>query len=64
MKDTFIKVYTELTLEKKEWIYKQKCKAEELENMFEYCDNREMSLARTHLEQAMMWATKAVVLSE
>ena len=48
--------------ETKETIFKMKEKAEELKVFFDKISNREMSIAQTNLEQAMMWATKAHVL--
>jgi hypothetical protein len=61
MSDTFKKVYTEMPVEIKQAIYDIKCKAEELKAFYDKIDNREMSIAQTNLEQAMMWATKAHV---
>lgn len=62
MSDTFRKIYTKLADNWSKHIVLQKEKAEELEEMFSVIKSREMSLAMTHLETAMMWATKAVVL--
>lgn len=39
-----------------------KTKCEELEELMNKVNSREMSLAKTNLEQASMWATKAIVL--
>ena len=61
MKDTFKKVYTVMPDEIKQAIYDMKCKAEELKEFYDKINNREMSIAQTNLEQAMMWATKAYV---
>jgi len=61
-KDTFKKVYTVMPEEIKQAIFDMKTKAEELKSMFyDKINNREMSIAQTNLEQAMMWATKAYV---
>ena len=46
----------------KKIIFDMKSKAEELkEGFFDKVNNREMSIAQTNFEQAMMWATKAWV---
>lgn len=60
--DTFKKVYTELLPDTKTAIFEMKSKAEELKAFFDKINNREMSIAQTNLEQAMMWATKAYVV--
>lgn len=60
--DTFKKVYTEVPAEIKSAIYDMKCKAEELKVFCDKINNREMSIAQTQLEGAMMWATKAYVI--
>lgn len=62
MKDTFKKVYTVMPDEIKQVIFDMKSKAEELKEFFDKISNREMSIAQTNLEQAMMWATKAYVI--
>lgn len=62
MTDTFKKVYTEMPKHIKETILAMKEKAEELEVYFNMIQNREMSIAKTNLEQAMMWATKAHII--
>ena len=59
--DTFKKVYTVMPQEIKDAIFAMKEKAEELEVFFNRVNNREMSIAKTNLEGAMMWATKAYV---
>lgn len=64
MNDKFRKVYKTLHEENSKLIVKMKELAEELDSYFEYVKSREMSLAMTNLEQAMMWATKAVVLED
>ncbi len=46
----------------KDTIFQMKEKAEELKIFFDHVNNREMSIAQTNLEQAMMWATKAWVV--
>lgn len=45
----------------KQVIFDMKSKAEELNYYFNTINNREMSIAKTNLEQTMMWATKAWV---
>lgn len=62
MTDTFRKVYKPLSDAWSDHILLQKEIAEKLEEMFSVIKNREMSLAMTHLETALMWATKAVIL--
>lgn len=62
MSDTFKKVYTVMPDEIKKVIFEMKEKAEELKAFFDQINNREMSIAQTNLEQALMWATKAWVI--
>ena len=62
MSDVFKKVYTVMPEEIKKVIYDMKCKGEELKDFYDKIKNREMSIAQTNLEQAMMWATKAYVI--
>jgi hypothetical protein len=63
MTDTFVRNYSPLSEKQKQdmdWI---KHKAEELLNAFECAinpDPRMMSIAKTNLEQAVMWAVKGV----
>ena len=64
MNDRFRKQYHVLLAENQQFICDMKMKAEELEIFFEKVKNREMSLAITNLEQALMWATKAIVLHD
>lgn len=64
MSDKFRKVYKQLNEENSKLIVEMKELAEKLDACFEYVKSREMSLAVTNLEQAMMWATKAVVLED
>lgn len=59
--DTFKRVYTVMPDEIKQAIFDMKSKAKELKDFYDKVDNREMSIAKTNLEQAMMWATKAWV---
>lgn len=61
-KDTFRKVYSVLKSETSDLILAIKTKGEELEDLMSKVNNREMSLAKTNLEQAIMWSTKAVIL--
>ena len=61
-KDVFKKVYTAMPDDIKATILAMKEKAEELKSFFDKISNREMSIAQTNLEQAMMWATKAHVI--
>jgi hypothetical protein len=62
MTDTFKKEYKSIEPRWNDHILLQKDVAEKLEELFSVIKNREMSLAMTHLETAVMWATKAVVL--
>jgi hypothetical protein len=62
MTDTFRKVYKPLSEAWSDHILSQKEKAEELEELFSVVKSREMYLAMTHLETALMWATKAIAL--
>ena len=64
MADTFRKVYKTLKQENTDLIISIKEKAEELEWLFNKVANREMSVAKTNLETSIMWATKAIVLSD
>lgn len=61
MSDVFKKVYTIMPDDIKEHIFSMKTKAEELKVYFDTINSREMSIAQTNLEQALMWATKAWV---
>lgn len=63
-KDTFRKVYRPLKEENTVLIQAIKTKCDELEELMDKIASREMSLAKTNLEQASMWATKAVVLDD
>ena len=64
MADTFIKDYWTLETSQSDMIRALKDKAQELHDMMvsTQVKSREMSLAQTNLEQAMMWCTKTVVL--
>ena len=64
MSDTFRKVYKTLSADSSALIQETKEKAEELEVLFKKVGSREMSLALTNLEQALMWSTKAIVLND
>jgi hypothetical protein len=64
MADTFRKVYKELSAESANLIREIKSQAELLEALMIKIKSREMSLALTNLEQAMMWSTKAIVLHD
>lgn len=64
MTDRFRKVYKELSQSNSDLIQCIKGCAEELESVMGRVSNREMSLAITNLEQAIMWATKAIVLDD
>jgi ACT domain-containing protein len=60
MKDTFKKFYTTTSEEAKKLVLEIKTQAEILENLFDKIKSREMAVAHTNLEQAVMWAAKAV----
>lgn len=62
--DTFRKKYKELNVCNSIVITEMKEAAEKLELYMRTISNREMSLALTNLEQAVMWATKAIVLHD
>lgn len=64
MSDTFRKVYKSLKPENSEKIVKMKEAFEAVEQFLLTVKSREMSLALTNLEQASMWATKAIVLDD
>ena len=64
VKDPFRKVFMPLSDESNNLIFDMKSKAEELLSLYGKIKSREMSLAITNLEQASMWATKAVVLHD
>lgn len=64
MNDRFRKQYKALDADNSDLIVEMKERAEDLCKLFELVQSREMSLAITNLEQAMMWATKAVVLKD
>jgi len=64
MSDTFRKVYKPLHEENSKLITEIKEAAEKLEALMGYVASREMSLAKTNLEQCTMWATKAIVLED
>lgn len=64
MKDTFVKVYTPLSETSKQLIFKIKETADQLEALFDLVNSREMSIAKTNLEQTIMWGVKAVALSD
>lgn len=62
--DTFRKEYTPLTDAQKEMVLKIKQKADELEALFDEVNTpnigREIALAKTKLEESIMWAVKGV----
>lgn len=66
MTDIFRKEYRQLSGEVKDDIYAFKCKAEALLNEFDLAnlrdetDKRCMALAKTKLEESIMWAVKAI----
>jgi hypothetical protein len=64
MSDKFRKIYKSLHEENSKLITEMKESAEKLDSLFDFVKSREMSLAVTNLEQAMMWATKAIVLED
>lgn len=62
MTDTFRKIYTKVGPEATFLIEQLKISAEQLEGLMLNIKSREMSLAMTNLEQAIMWAVKAVYI--
>ena len=63
MKDTFIKNYHQAKPETSALVVESKSKADQLEAIWDNSGikNREMSIAQTQFEGAMMWATKGYV---
>jgi CRISPR/Cas system CMR subunit Cmr6 (Cas7 group RAMP superfamily) len=64
MTDTFRKSYKPVSPERAGLIIRLKEQAEEIEQLIDNLKSREKSLAMTNLEQAIMWATKAIILDE
>lgn len=64
MADTFRKEYKTLNFDNSNLIKEIKLACENVEQLMIKVKSREMSIALTNLEQASMWATKAVVLSD
>ena len=60
--DIFKKNYTLLADAHKKRILDIKTKCEELYALLDTVYNREMSIAKTKLEECSMWATKSIVL--
>ena len=66
MRDTFRKEYKVIDGETKDNVYVMKSIAEHLEKEFDLMelksttDKRQLALARTNLEQAIMWAVKSI----
>lgn len=59
-----MKEYREIHPDNKQLIELIKSTANKMETMFSLVNGREMSLAKTNLENAIMWASKAVVLED
>ena len=64
MSDTFRKVYRPMHKNNSDLIVTMKEAFELVEKFLLRVKSREMSLALTNLEQASMWATKAIVLED
>lgn len=64
MSDTFRKVYKQLHESNSALIVELKTAFEVVESILLKVKSREISLALTNLEQASMWATKAIVLED
>lgn len=67
MSDTFRKNFTPLNEQQKAEMLAIKEKAEELEELFNKSIQREprlMAVAKTNLEQSVMWAVKAVTTEQ
>ena len=62
--DTFRKEYKKLPEEASKLIIEIKEACEKVESLMVKIKSREMLLALTNLEQASMWATKAIVLND
>ena len=62
--NVFRKQYRELSTEEKARLEQLKDKAQELHDIFENSitstDHREIALAKTKLEEAVMWAVKGI----
>lgn len=58
--DVFRKSYQVLHPTRAELVESIKDKAAHLYGLFEYANNREMSIAKTKLEEAVMWAVKSI----
>lgn len=64
MTDTFRKNYHVLHEDNSRLINEMKSAFESVEQYLKLIKSREMALALTNLEQASMWATKAIVLKD
>lgn len=61
MTDTMRQKYRELTVPEANRMYQIKDIAGDLHDMIDECgESRELSLAKTNLEQAVMWAVKHI----
>jgi hypothetical protein len=58
IQDNFRKQYKPLTPEQGQLVSGIKSAADVLYSLIDTIDNREMSIAKTNLEQAVMWAVK------
>ena len=59
-KDVFRKTYRDLTKEEISLMNDIKDKAQELHELLDFIPNREGALAKTNLEQCIMWAVKGI----
>lgn len=64
MRDTFRKEYKSISDYSQKLIISTKESCEKVEKLLRTVNSREMSLALTNLEQACMWAIKAIVLDD
>lgn len=67
MPDTFRQIYTPLNEQQKDEMQAIKEKAQELEDLYTKSMQREprlMAVAKTNLEQSVMWAIKAVTTEQ
>lgn len=60
MTDVFRQAHRELTPDEQQLLYRIKHQAGQLHELLERVEAREGAIARTKLEESVMWATKGV----